>query len=305
MKILECPAWRRDRPLWAEMVGAPKRPWVAWSGRDAGIHRTVAVFDTTSAMAGAGAYMLGDGVVEADYLGEYDGEPAWYLESMESFLFHSASLGKWVLKDDFLEPVCWERTLLRDGGTEEDVWYGDTWYEANSLAIDSSTGNTSFECAGADAENAREAGQAAPNPVEIAIGGPAWHGAAVCGRYNAVAGTGAGAAAYVGFWSWTVDGGPVWAMDPGKVTEILSAATGAAVPCPGGAWEVRLGAGGAWVADLYEAEREGDLQPKWVPAAGEEGSDNPDVSTPNITWNGLVALPAPDPVYVYQPSRFL
>lgn len=299
MTARECPAWRRDRPLWAEMLGAPDRPRTEWAG-----DRTIALFPAGSLAAQpARAYLLGSGVVDADYLGEWNGHAAWLLPG-DRILFHSASRGKWVLKDDFLEPVFWTRTLLKADGTTEEAAYGDTWWEAYSLAIDGN-GEVEFACAGKDAKDAEIAGDDPPDPEVVEIGGKVWlkgnASAGVVGDdYSPVAGTGATGTARVGFWTWRV-GGAVWAMDPGDRTEVVSAATGAATECQQGKWTVRAGSGGKWVADLSEAEYGDDLKPYWAPDAGAQAVGD----APEVEWAGLAAAPALDPVYVYQPSRFL
>ena len=294
--VRECPTAIGSTRLWAEMLGVGAgREWVPDSE---GGERLVRV---STGPARYGWYLVGDTVVDADgslYSGMYNGNPVWTVGDF--FLFKAG--GKWILSPSLAEPQAWTRTVIGVDGngqrTETTRIYGDKWYEAESLRADSG-GNLEFAAAGRDAD-------AAPTKQTVSLGGPVWAvvggGSGPAGEYDPLAGT--SATRRVGLWTWQVDGGATWALNPADRTRMIDAETGAPVECPNGAWTVRRGDGGAWVAQLSyaNARYEGDMDASWV---GDAPEAQPEGDKPEIEWAGLAAVPDESPCYVYQPSRFL
>lgn len=302
MTLREIPSLRRGAPLWAVMLGVREdASWTVWGGGSGG--RFFAGFAGRTALQRR-HFIASSSVIDSDgaaALGWYNGHLAWDVGS-SGFLFYSTVRGKWVVKDDFLEPQLWTRTLIDSGGNGTEAAYGDTWHEADSLDIDQTSGTVSFACAGVDAEEARIAGDPAPSPLVLSLGGAVWSltssASDPCGEYSALAG-GASGTLRVGFWSWTA-GGAVFCADPGDLTAVVSAADGTRTECPGGSWTVMRGEGGAWVADLSAARYGAGLSATWAP-----DDDAPaDGDAPAVEWNGLRTAPGPDATYIYQPSRF-
>lgn len=287
--VRECPTSIRSTRLWAAMLGITSTG-EEWVPETVGGARVVRLGGT---QANAGWYLVEGNVADADgslYSGQYNGYPVWTVDAF--FLFRSG--GKWILSPILVEPQSWTRTTIgEDDEHTTTETYGDTWYETESL-VANQDGEVVFAKAGKDAD-------ASPTTKTISIGGTVYRhvgSGGPAGEYEAVVGSGT---RRVGHWTWEVDGGATWALNPSDRTRMINAATGAAIECEGGLWEVRRGDGGSWVAQLSGASYGEDLTASWVP-----DDDKPaDGDAPSLEWSGLAAVPDESPCYIYQPSRFL